>query len=58
MFCVALGMTGMKSCKIRMPSCCCGICSKMSGFWSMMAFFVILTVGFLYELRKGALDWN
>ena len=28
------------------------------GFWSMMAFLVILTVGFLYEWRKGALDWN
>jgi len=28
------------------------------GFWSMMLFLVILTVGFIYEWRKGALDWS
>ena len=27
------------------------------GFWSMILFLVILTVGFIYEWRKGALDW-
>ncbi len=27
------------------------------GFWSMMVFLGILTVGFIYEWRKGALDW-
>jgi len=27
------------------------------GFWSMILFLVILTVGFVYEWRKGALDW-
>ena len=28
------------------------------GFWSMMAFLVVLTVGFAYEWRKGALEWE
>jgi NADH-quinone oxidoreductase subunit A len=28
------------------------------GFWSMMAFLGVLTVGFIYEWRKGALDWE
>ena len=28
------------------------------GFWSMMVFLVILTVGYIYEWRKGALEWN
>lgn len=28
------------------------------GFWSMMAFLGILTVGFVYEWRKGALEWE
>lgn len=28
------------------------------GFWSMMVFLIILTIGFLYEWKKGALDWN
>ena len=28
------------------------------GFWSMMVFLIILTIGFLYEWRKGALDWS
>ena len=27
-------------------------------FWSMMIFLGILTVGFLYEWKKGALDWE
>ena len=27
------------------------------GFFSMMLFLLILTVGFLYEWRKGALEW-
>jgi NADH-quinone oxidoreductase subunit A len=27
-------------------------------FWSMMVFLVILTVGFIYEWKKGALDWE
>lgn len=29
----------------------------MLGFWSMMIFLGILTIGFIYEWRKGALDW-
>jgi NADH-quinone oxidoreductase subunit A len=28
------------------------------GFWSMMIFLAILTVGFVYEWRKGALEWE
>ena len=28
------------------------------GFWSMMVFLLILTVGFVYEWKKGALDWD
>ena len=28
------------------------------GFWSMMAFLGVLTVGFIYEWRKGALEWE
>ena len=28
------------------------------GFWSMMLFLAVLTVGFAYEWRKGALDWD
>ena len=28
------------------------------GFWSMMLFLAVLTVGFVYEWRKGALEWE
>ena len=28
------------------------------GFWSMMSFLGILTIGFIYEWKKGALDWE
>lgn len=27
-------------------------------FWSMMVFLGVLTVGFIYEWRKGALEWE
>ena len=27
-------------------------------FWSMMIFLSILTVGFIYEWKKGALEWE
>ncbi|MEQ1617721.1 MAG: NADH-quinone oxidoreductase subunit A [Terricaulis sp.] len=27
-------------------------------FWSMMAFLGVLTVGFVYEWKKGALEWE
>jgi len=30
----------------------------MFGFWSMMSFLGILTIGFVYEWKKGALDWE
>src|SRR6195256_3091822 len=28
------------------------------GFWSMIAFLSVLTVGFIYEWCKGALEWE
>ena len=28
------------------------------GFFSMMAFLGVLTVGFIYEWKKGALEWD
>jgi NADH-quinone oxidoreductase subunit A len=30
----------------------------MFGFWSMMIFLAVLTIGFAYEWRKGALEWE
>ena len=31
---------------------------RPSGFWAMMLFLAILVVGFVYEWKKGALDWE
>ncbi len=28
------------------------------GFWSMMVFLFVLTIGFIYEWKKGALEWE
>jgi NADH-quinone oxidoreductase subunit A len=28
------------------------------GFWSMIVFLGVLTVGFVYEWKKGALEWE
>jgi NADH-quinone oxidoreductase subunit A len=28
------------------------------GFWSMMLFLAVLTIGFIYEWKKGALEWT
>jgi NADH-quinone oxidoreductase subunit A len=30
----------------------------MAGFWAMMLFLAILVVGFIYEWKKGALQWE
>lgn len=30
----------------------------MVGFWSMIVFLLVLTVGFVYEWKKGALEWE
>jgi len=30
----------------------------MFGFWSMMVFLAVLTIGFVYEWKKGALEWE
>lgn len=37
------------------------ICLKdigLYGFFSMIIFLILLTVGFIYEWRKGALEWE
>ncbi|MDO5757430.1 MAG: NADH-quinone oxidoreductase subunit A [Rhodobacterales bacterium] len=31
---------------------------SMAGFWSMMVFLGVLTIGFAYEWKKGALEWE
>jgi NADH-quinone oxidoreductase subunit A len=28
------------------------------GYWSIMTFLAVLTVGFIYEWKKGALEWE
>jgi NADH-quinone oxidoreductase subunit A len=28
------------------------------GFWSMMAFLAVLTIGVIYEWKQGALEWD
>lgn len=30
----------------------------MVGFWAMMIFLAVLVAGFIYEWRKGALEWE
>lgn len=30
----------------------------MLGFWSMIIFLGVLTIGFVYEWKKGALEWE
>jgi NADH-quinone oxidoreductase subunit A len=30
----------------------------MAGFWAMMIFLAVLVVGFIYEWKKGALEWE
>jgi NADH-quinone oxidoreductase subunit A len=32
--------------------------AKEFAFWSMMVFLGVLTVGFIYEWKKGALEWE
>ena len=31
---------------------------NVAAFWSMMAFLGVLTIGFVYEWRRGALEWQ
>ena len=31
---------------------------SMLAFWSMMVFLTVLTIGFAYEWKKGALEWE
>jgi NADH-quinone oxidoreductase subunit A len=31
---------------------------SIAAFWSMMVFLCVLTVGFLYEWKKGAMEWQ
>ncbi len=28
------------------------------GYWSMMSFLILLTIGFIYEWKRGALEWK
>lgn len=30
----------------------------LEGFWSMIFFLLLLSLGFVYEIYKGALDWQ
>ncbi|HEY0562088.1 MAG TPA: NADH-quinone oxidoreductase subunit A [Methylophilus sp.] len=30
----------------------------LAGFWAMMLFLFVLVVGFVYEWKKGALEWD
>jgi NADH-quinone oxidoreductase subunit A len=32
--------------------------AQVFSFWSMMCFLGVLTVGFIYEWKKGALEWE
>ena len=32
--------------------------AQIFAFWSMMCFLGVLTVGFIYEWKKGALEWE
>ena len=32
--------------------------SMVFAFWSMMVFLGVLTIGFIYEWKKGALEWE
>ncbi len=32
--------------------------TQVFAFWSMMCFLGVLTVGFIYEWQKGALEWE
>ena len=32
--------------------------ASVFAFWSMMSFLGVLTVGFIYEWKKGALEWE
>jgi NADH-quinone oxidoreductase subunit A len=35
-----------------------GAGASVFAFWSMMVFLGVLTVGFIYEWKKGALEWE
>ena len=32
--------------------------TQVFAFWSMMGFLGVLTIGFIYEWKKGALEWE
>ena len=40
------------------PRCSPGPTIGLVGFWTMMIFLGVLTIGFIYEWKKGALEWD
>lgn len=40
------------------PWCICLGTLPRFGFWSMFIFLSLLTIGFIYEWKKGALEWE
>lgn len=40
------------------PWCICIGSLPILSFWSMLLFLFILTTGFVYEWKKGALEWE
>ena len=32
--------------------------TQVYAFWSMITFLIVLTIGFIYEWKKGALEWE
>lgn len=40
------------------PWCVCLGRLPRFAFWSMLIFLLLLTIGFIYEWKKGALEWE
>ncbi len=44
--------------RLSVPVGHCNGTLGLVGFWTVIVFLAILTVGFIYEWKKGALDWE
>ena len=57
-----IGGTGLSSGRCAIAGQCGGIKlphgAGVFAFWSMALFLGVLTVGFIYEWKKGALEWE